>query len=296
MNTIQIEGVSGILVTPFDDQLQVDHASLATLARGMDEAGIDSVVSCGGLAEYYALTGEERLAITRTMVASVSRAVTLAAVGLGLENAVSEARAAVDAGADGILVHPTVHPYVHEEGLVDYYRAITDAVDVPIVAYVRDPALDDSAVLALADLPSVVAIKYAVNDLRRFADLVEASQGATAWMCGTAETWAPYFWQAGAVGYTSGIANFAPTATVRLRDALHGNLEVAGLRELWAPMRHFEAIRFRRHDRDSIPVVKTAVAAVGVGSDDVRPPMRRLDDATRAEIHTLLEDWDVLPA
>lgn len=296
MNDIMIQGVSAIAVTPYDEGLEIDYTALAELAKGMAVAGVDSIVSCGGLAEYYALTSEERLAVTRTVVEAAPDAVILAAVGLGVDNAVSEARAAEAAGATGVLVHPTVHPYVHEDGLLDYYGAIADAVDVPLVAYVRDPALDDAAVRAIAALPQVVGIKYAINDLRRFAELVESTTNRVAWMCGTAETYAPFFWLAGAVGYTSGIANFAPTQTLRLRDALSRGESQAAVREIWAPMRHFEAVRLRRHERDSIPVVKAAVAALGLAGDAVRPPMRRVDDATRADILHLLATWGVTDA
>lgn len=295
MSQLQIRGVSAIAVTPYDDDLRVDHAALGSVVRGMDQAGVHSIVACGGLAEYYALSHEERLAVARTTVAAVSHSVPLVAVGLGVENAVAEARAAEEAGAAGILVHPPVHPYVHEAALLDYYEAVADSVRLPLVAYVRDPALDDDAIRALAAMERVIAIKYAINDLPRFADLVESSSTSVAWLCGSAETWAPYFWTAGAVGYTSGIANFAPAATLRLLAALENGADREEVRRVWAPLRHLESIRFRRHDRDSIAVVKAGVALAGLAGDAVRPPMRRVDEDTRAEIAQLMRTSGLLP-
>jgi 4-hydroxy-tetrahydrodipicolinate synthase len=287
-----LRGVSAILVTPYDEQLAVDHAALRRLAVRMNDAGVDCVVSCGGLAEYYALSQDERIAASEVVAAACPDALTLVAVGLGVDNAVTEAVAVVEAGADGVLVHPPVHPYVHEDGLVDYYQQICSSVDVGVVAYIRDPAVDDDAVRRIVAIDNVVGVKYAINDLRRFADLVDScGRPETVWVCGTAEAWAPYFWQAGATGFTSGIANFAAPESLRLRDALRERASVEELLECWRPLRAFEDLRCRNHDRNSIAVVKAAAALLGLCADSVRPPMRALDTETGAELEALLASW-----
>jgi len=76
----------------------------------------------------------------------------------------------------------------------------------------------------LAACPNLAGVKYAVPDVIAFADIVaDTGYGGAerlVWVCGLAESWAPFFWVAGAEGFTSGLASVAPELSLRLFDEL----------------------------------------------------------------------------
>ncbi|HEY1627268.1 MAG TPA: dihydrodipicolinate synthase family protein [Streptosporangiaceae bacterium] len=288
-----LAGICAITVTPFGSDLAVDEAGLRKIVAQVDE-GADSIAACGGLAEYYALSASERRLVADVTVAAARRAPVIVAVGLGIENAIEEARHAELAGAAGIMIHPPPQPYTHPDGLARYYRAICSSVDIAAVGYIRDPALTADDLRELITIENLAGIKYAVNDIRAFAGIVDDLRGVRdiAWVCGTAEAWAPFFWLAGAVGYTSGIANFAIRESAMLRDAL-GRSDGPAIRAAWGRLRLLEDLRSSAREANSIAVVKAATELCGFGLRTVRPPLRSLPDDDVARLSALLADWDI---
>jgi 4-hydroxy-tetrahydrodipicolinate synthase len=193
------------------------------------------------------------------------------------------------------MVHQPVHPYQSADGWVDYHRRIADAVpELGVVCYVRSPRLSGAAFAALADAcPNVVGVKYAVPDPLALADLVDAV-GAQRWVwsCGLAETWAPYFWQSGARGFTSGLATVAPRRSLEMLAQLHAG-DLAGAMLTWRRLRPFEDMRARDGSALNVSVVKEALAQLGLCRADVRPPISPLTAGERAEVTRILADLDV---
>src|SRR5207244_647901 len=105
----------------------------------------------------------------------------------------------------------------------------------------RGQELTDELIGELATSEKVIGVKYAVNDLNAFANLVHGSTREVAWLCGTAERWAPFFHLAGAVGFSSGLANFAPAESIAMFDALAGG-DWARAMEIRAKLTPFEEI------------------------------------------------------
>ena len=289
-----LASVVTINVTPFDAEGAVDAAVYAALARRCVDAGIDVLTANGNTGEFYSLSRPERdLAVATTVEAAGDRATVLAGVGHEVAGAVAEARVAAGAGAHGVMVHQPVHPYQSTDGWVDYHRRIADAVpDLGVVCYVRNARLGAAAFTALADAcPNVVGVKYAVPDPLALADLVGAV-GADRWVwsCGLAETWAPYFWQSGARGFTSGLVNVAPRLSAAMLDALRlGDFGKSML--LWEAVREFEELRAADASADNVSVVKEALAQLGFIDRDVRPPSRALPQPLRDRITAVLDQW-----
>ena len=291
-----LASVVTINVTPFDADGAVDAAVYAALARRCVDAGIDVLTANGNTGEFYSLSRAERdLAVATTVEAAGDRATVLAGVGHEVAEAVAEARVAAGAGAHGVMVHQPVHPYQSTDGWVDYHRRIADAVpDLGVVCYVRNARLGAAAFTALADAcPNVVGVKYAVPDPLALADLVGAV-GADRWVwsCGLAETWAPYFWQSGARGFTSGLATVAPRHSLDLLHRLRAG-DFAGAMDLWRRLRPFEDLRARDGSALNVSVVKEALAQLGLCRSDVRPPISPLNAVERAEVSVILDALEV---
>lgn len=129
-----IEGVVPILVTPFDEQGRIDRGSLENLIAFNIDAGVHGIgVALGS--EVFKFTEAERVAVARLVVETVrGRVPVVVNTGAaGTDLAVHHSREAAPAGADALMVMPPTFMPVGPEEILDYYRAIAAAVDIPII-------------------------------------------------------------------------------------------------------------------------------------------------------------------
>ncbi len=214
----------------------------------------------------------------------------LAGVGFDANTAAEMAAYAAEHGAQAVMVHQPVHPYRSDDGWIAYHQAIADAAPgLGLVPYVRDASISGNTLSRLADVcPNFVGIKYAVPNPLQFAGVVrEVGADRLAWICGLAESWAPFFWPGGACGFTSGLVNVTTTLSLAMQTALEaGNRE--RVMELWAQVRPFEELRARRNNANNVSAVKEAMAQLGLCSATVRPPISMLPDGERSEVTDIL--------
>lgn len=279
-------------VTPFAEDGEVDEEALTGHVRFLVEAGITCLVPGGNTGEFSSLSPEEAARVVElTVEAAGGAAVVVGGVGWSSPLAAEMARAAEAAGADAVMVHHPVHTYLDGAGLRASYERIAAATSLGLVLYKRGPELSDELIAELVGEEWVVGVKYAVNDLSRFADLVAKHAEDAAWICGTAERWAPFFHLAGAKGFTSGLANFAPGISLGLLEALRrGDYRTAmDVRALVAP---FEELRSSRpFNANNVPAVKEAMALLGLCRPDVRDPLVRLSESERRFLRELVGHW-----
>jgi 4-hydroxy-tetrahydrodipicolinate synthase len=292
----RLNGVAAVTVTPFRSDLSIDELGLRAIVRQLDaEGGVDTIVACGGTGEYYALTPGERQRVADIVLDEAKRAPVIVSVGLDAADAATAAAQAEASGAAGIMIHSPIHPYQHRDGLLEYYRRICAAVSIGVVLYVRDPSVSTELLRELVAIDNVVGVKYAVNNIRLFGTIVAdlADESEVAWVCGTAEAWAPYYWLAGATGFTSGLANFAPQEAVSMRDALRAG-DAGEIRRIWRRIRPLEDLRSRHLDANNIACIKAATELCGLAGSAVRPPLRPLPANEVAELAEILRGWGVL--
>ena len=289
----QLEGIHAIPVTPFGADLSIDQTVLAANVERLIAGGMTAVYPCGNTGEFYSLTYEEATATVRwTVEQSRGRALVMAGIGYDAATAIRMAGAAEDAGADGVMVHQPVHPFQSEQGLLDYYRAIAAETRLPMVLYVRNEQVRTHTLLQAADIPQVVGVKYAVNHLPSFADAVQTIGNRLVWICGTAEMWAPFFFAAGATGFTSGMVNVDTTLPLRLLQAMRQGDKSETMR-LWHLLRPFEVLREQRGSGNNVSVVKEAMAQLGYDSGYVRPPIAALSKGEKEQVRDILDSWEL---
>jgi 4-hydroxy-tetrahydrodipicolinate synthase len=108
-----------------------------------------------------------------------------------------------------------------------------------------------------------------------------------AWVCGLAEGWTPFFWPGGAVGFTSGLVNVETGSPFEMLRALRAG-DYATAMAVWRRVKPFEDLRARRSAANNVPVVKEALAQLGVCGRTVRPPISEVPAAEREEVAALL--------
>jgi 4-hydroxy-tetrahydrodipicolinate synthase len=288
--------VAVVTVTPFssDGLRAVDHAGLERNLERLIGGGIRLLVAGGNTGEFAALSDDEIVETVRTHVGQArGRARVIAGIGYRLERAIDLGRAAIDAGADGLMVHQPIHPYASEAGLVAYYAALAEALPgVPLILYVRGPQLTVHGVRQVAGIESIVGVKMGQPDPERFASFVGAAP-ELAWVCGVAEAWAVPFWKAGSIGFTSGIANVVPERSVEVLAALKAG-DIARAESIVDRLRPIEALRARRGDANNVAVIKAAMDLVGLAGGGLRPPLSALEPGDHAELVRILHALELL--
>ena len=286
---------TGIL-TPFDQDLEVDHQALQENARALYDRGVRTFLACGNVSEYHALSHEERIAVTESSVEALPNdAFVLAGAGGSTKTTIDLGIAFAEAGVDVLMVMPPWHTYKTEAGLLTYYRKVGKAVDIPLVPYVRgfDPSVEFLA--ELTQLDTVAGVKWTLEDVPQFAAAVEAGADDIVWMNGLGEAYAVSLHIHGAEGHASGVGNFEPAISMALFAAL--------TEEDWQRARAIQRVavpfmEFREESGEgnviphgnSIPAVKAGLEFAGLTGGPVREPIDELSESDRARARELYDN------
>ena len=171
------------MFTPFTDDDQIDLAGLAAEARYLREAGVSGMVVGGSMGEGAGVSPEELGEAVRTVIEAVEG--TLPVLGGIIADSSAEAvrlaHALRKAGAQGLQVPP---PHFHVSAdtsvLAEYYRAITDAAQIPLLIYNVMPtaqAAIESLQELIADNPAIVGIKQSGRNIHTLAALLAEMGG-----------------------------------------------------------------------------------------------------------------------
>jgi 4-hydroxy-tetrahydrodipicolinate synthase len=293
-----LTGISGILVTPFDDHDRIAPGRLRPIIDRALAAGVHVLVSNGNTGEFYGLTTAEAEAMVHAAAEQIGgRAPLLAGVGRSIGDACALARASRAAGAAALMVHQPPDPFVSPRGVIDYVARVADAGDgLPLMLYLRNDGIGLDAIERLCRVPGVAGVKWASPTPLRLAEAIRRSSAEIVWVGGLAETWAPPLYAVGARGFTSGLINVWPEHSV----AIHAALEAGDFRranELIAVMLGFEEIRAEEQNGTNVTAVKAALQLMGEDCGPTRPPSAwPLTDAQMVRLRTLLETWQLSSA
>jgi 4-hydroxy-tetrahydrodipicolinate synthase len=285
MENTRFSGTGVALVTPFRDDGSIDVEDLRKHVEFQIDNGVNVMVPGGTTGEGVTLsTDEHELLIRTTVEATRGRTSVLAGAG-GSDTAdvVRKARAAREAGADGILSVSPAYNKPTQRGLIEHYRAVAGAVDCPVIIY-NVPGRTASnvlpeTVLALAEIENIAGVKEASGDVDQVMTLIrERPEGFTILSGDDALTF-PLL-AAGADGVISVVANLAPALMSQMVEtALGGDYE--GAREL-----HYRLLPLMRAifvETNPIPV-KAALEIMGHRQAHYRLPLVR----PSAEVETFL--------
>jgi len=282
------------LITPFKKGA-LDEKAYQEFIEWQIKEGSHGLVPCGTTGESPTLSHEEHNRVVELCVEVAKGRVPVIA-GTG-SNSTAEAiqltKHAKKAGADAALV---VTPYYNkptQEGLLQHYLAIANAVELPILIYnipgrsVVDMSVETMA--KLAEHPNIVGVKDATNDLQRPLRSRAASGEEFCQLSGEDGT-AVAFLAQGGKGCISVTANVAPRLCAQLQDAWHlGAYEdVFRLRDILAPL----------HDAMFVETnpgpAKFAASLLGKCDPEVRLPLVPLSMKAKARVEEAMRDAGLL--
>ncbi len=289
-----LDGISGILVTPFDEAGAIAPKRLRPIVDKAIAAGVHVLVANGNTSEYYGLRTSEAEAMVLAAAEHVDgRVPLLAGVGRSVEEACELADVSRRAGADGLMIHQPPDPFVAPRGVIEYVRRVAVAGQgLPVVLYLRNESIGLGTIEALCRIPEVVGVKWASPTPLVLAEAIRRTRSlGLAWVGGLAETWAPPFYAIGARGFTSGLINVMPERSVAIHAALQrGAYEAA--QALIEEMLPFEELRAQENNGANVTVVKTALQLMGLDCGPTRAPSAwPMAPQSLAALQQLLARW-----
>jgi 4-hydroxy-tetrahydrodipicolinate synthase len=275
-------GCGTAMVTPFRADGSLDEGGLRRLVRRQIAAGIDFLVPCGTTGESPTLTREEHLRVVEITVDEAQGRVPVLAGAGGYNTAevIELARELAGIGVDGIL---SVTPYYNkptQEGLYQHYRAIAEAVSLPIVLYSVQGRtgvnIEPATVKRLAEVENIVGIKEASGNMAQMGAILNSVPEEFVVLSGDDALTLPLA-ALGGRGVISVASNEIPAEMTRLtRLAMEGDFR--GAREIHRRYQTLMEINFV--ESNPIPV-KAALAEMGLLEAVWRLPLV----APRAENH-----------
>jgi 4-hydroxy-tetrahydrodipicolinate synthase len=284
------KGCGTALVTPFTADGALDEPTLRALVRRQIENGIDFLVPCGTTGESPTLTTREHLRVVEITVEEARGKVPVlgGAGGYNTAHVIELAHQLQGIGVDGIL---SVTPYYNkptQEGLYQHYKAIAEAVPLPIVVYSVQGRtgvnVEPLTLRRLAEIDNIVGVKEASGNIAQMASVIHNVPERFSVLCGD-DAIAIALIALGGRGLISVVSNEIPAETARLVHAsLDNDFETArAVQRRYLPLMEANFV-----ESNPIPV-KAAMARMGLLQPVWRLPLVAPGAASQQRLEKVLE-------
>lgn len=296
MTAEPFRGTYTVLVTPFTaDGAAPDLPALARLVEYQIANGVRGLIPLGSTGEFLSVSREERAAIVETVLRAAAGRVPVL-VGTGAEDtreAVALSREAESMGAQGVMVIPPFYSVPTEDELFAHYRAIGEAIGIPVMVY-NNPAtanvdLLPATVARLSRIDNCRYIKESTLDPTRVRDIIALCGERMTVFAGVLGYESAFL---GAVGWVAVCSNVAPKLSAAMFDAA-----AAGDRETALPLyrRLAPLLPFVGGPR-YVSGTKAALRLAGLDMGQPRPPRLPLPEADIPALRDVLAGLGLLAA
>ena len=286
-NSVDWSGAIPALVTPFGADGAIDERGFVENIEICLGHGVGALVPSGCTGEFWALTAEERVRLFRlTVDAARGRVPVIASTGaVTTQEVIALSEAAAEAGCDGIMVLPPYFVRPTTDDIIAHYRAISDAVKLPMMLYnipnTGNP-LGPELVARLAEIDTIVAIKESSLDYVNLYRTMRLVGDRLHVFCGPATLYGVPALLMGAPGIIDTIPNYWGAGAVEMfRAASSGNL--ARARELQAEALALKDL-LNAKGRNQYAAIKALMNILGLPGGRPRLPLRPLSPAQVEEL------------
>ena len=297
---MKFEGTYVAMVTPFKEDGSVDEEGFRYNINYLIEKGVSGLVGAGTTGESATLSHEEHQNVIDILVDEVDgRVETIAGTG---SNATSEAlsltKYAYDAGSDAALLITPYYNKPQQHAMVEHYKSIAEAVDIPIIAY-NVPSrtginMDVDTIVELAKIDGIGAVKEASGSVDKVSDIYRALSHEDLEddfniLSGEDSLTLPIM-AVGGTGVISASANIDSKRMVLMVDSIL-NDDYTRAMELHYEM--LELIRALFIESNPVPV-KTAMGLMGLPSGSLRQPLANMKDENLEILKKALKDSNLI--
>jgi 4-hydroxy-tetrahydrodipicolinate synthase len=283
-------GVFPYLVSPIDADGRIKRDVLARLCDDLIKAGVHGLTPLGSTGEFAYLTREQRAAVVQTTIEAARKRVPVMAgvASTSTADAVAQAQHCQSLGADGILAILEAYFPLKDAQIESYFRAIADAVDIPVVLYTNpqfqrsDLTLD--VIARLSQHPRISYIKDASTNTGRLLSIMNRCPGMRVFSASAHIPAAVML--IGGVGWMAGPANIVPRQSVQLYDLCRGGKWPQAMvlqRELWRINEAFARFNLAA-------CIKAGLQIQGYAVGDPLPPQAPLTASERDAVAAILTD------
>jgi len=241
MNEAHFHGVFPYLVSPVHETGEVNANVLARLCDDLIKAGVHGLTPLGSTGEFAYLTWTQRRRVVEVVIAAAKGRVPVVAgvASTTIADAVSQARELEGLGCSGILAILDTYFPLPDEGVFAYFKAIAEAVSLPVVLYTNPnfqrSDLSLSVIDRLSRIPNIGYIKDASSNTGRLLSIINRVEGRVQVFAASSHI-PTCVMLIGGIGWMSGPACVAPRQSVELYELCRrGDLVTAMERQrpLW---------------------------------------------------------------
>ena len=281
-------GVFPYLVSPIDAQGGIKTDVLGKLSSDLIDAGVHGLTPLGSTGEFAYLTREQRETVVKCTIEAANKRVPVIAgvASTSTADAVEQARRYQKMGADGILAILEAYFPLKDAQVESYFRAIADAVNIPVVIYTNpnfqrsDLTLD--VIARLSEHPRIQAIKDASTNTGRLMSIMNRAPGITVFSASAHIPAAVML--IGGVGWMAGPACIVPRQSVKLYELCRAQKWPEALtlqRELWRINEAFARFNLAA-------CIKAGLQIQGYAVGDPVPPQMPLSAEDRKVVEGIL--------
>ncbi|MCR5736952.1 MAG: 4-hydroxy-tetrahydrodipicolinate synthase [Eubacterium sp.] len=289
-------GAGVAIITPFNDDESINYEAFGKIIEDQIAAGTDSIIVCGTTGEASTMSDQEHLDTIKYCIDKVAgRVPVIAGTGSNCtREAVNLSKKAEEMGADGLLCVTPYYNKATQDGLYEYYKAISDAVNIPIIMYnvpsrTGTNILPETAVRIAKEVKNVVAIKEASGNISQVVKLASIADGCLDIYSGNDDQVVPLL-SLGGKGVISVWSNVAPKQVHDMvASYLAGDVETALKLQLEA----IDLCGALFCEVNPIPV-KAAMNMLGYDAGIVRAPLTEMTDAGKARLEKAMKDYGIL--
>ena len=297
MTAVQLAGCGTALVTPFAADGSIDEPALRAFVEWQIAEGIHFLVPCGSTGEAVTMTPSEHTRVVAIVVEQVAGRVAVVA-GAGSNDtrkAIAMSKEMQAAGATHLLHVSPMYNKPPQRGIIEHFKAIAGATDLPIVAY-NVPGrtgsnIEAATTLALAQIPNVVAIKEASGNLSQVHEILRHRPAGFTVLSGD-DNLTLAMMAAGAEGVISVTSNATPRKMAQLCERAAAG-DAAGARALHMALTPWMEAAFC--ESNPLPA-KAAVSMLGHIKNVLRLPLVPLAREKEPLVRAALVAAGALPA
>ena len=290
------EGAGVALVTPFQDNGEIDYNRLEELVEEQIAGGTDAIVACGTTGEASTMTHEEHLDVI-SYVCQVTKGRIPVIAGTGsncTETAIYLSQEAEKRGADGILVVSPYYNKATQKGLIAHFTAVANSVKIPMIVYnipsrtgVNIKPVTLAAMLTQVD--NIVGVKEATGNISEAAELMSLTDGKLDLYSGNDDQTVPLM-SLGGKGVISVLSNMAPRQTHQIcQEFMSGNVKESCRLQLEA----IPLIKALFCEVNPIPV-KAAFKIMGKSTGPLRMPLTEMEPENQEILRAAMKAYGLI--
>ena len=285
------KGIYPALTTKFTEDDQLDIQTYLNNVDAQMDAGIHGCVIAGSLGEASTLTQDEKVFLLTQSLSHVNGriSVIMNIAEQSTKEAVTAAKNAQEAGADGLMMLPPMRYISDDRETIEFYKAVATSCDLPIMTYnnphdykieITIPMFEE-----LLKMETIQATKESTRDVTNVTRMRNAFGDDIKILCGV-DTLALEELVLGADGWVAGLVDAFPRETVVIYELVKQNriAEATKIYRWFMPLLELDI-----HPK-LVQNIKMAEVKTGIGTENVRPPRLPLTGEERTRVQNIIDD------